>query len=391
MVQELNDPSSPVAGGQPRPVETYTLLTEAAPDLREIYDSWLAFYKPASPGERELLEIAIQSSIDRRRTLATLTELVNDQIRTAIFRHDIAEEDNGQKHLDILSTLPGQAILGLQRSAKGCEYMISRFERLLKLVREEGTLYGNDRNELINLSGARAGVDRTCLFESCGAYLVWLYALAAQPTPKDQHFIDLGSELYMPEELRDRQTEQWFGPPDVCRALLVELIENTLAHLRERERELRIQYAEPARAGAEVCAQVLRGPDGMQLKRMVRMHQQDFLQAYEAFLKGRKESRKSGAAPGAPVPDVAGGGAEPFVPPRQAPDEAEAERQAARQATAERQEEADNLAPGEKNGIGAPLMTGDAMREGVRARAAGPAAPPPAPPTEPGDSTGAYI
>jgi hypothetical protein len=385
MVQQSSDPSSPAAGGQPRPIETFTLLTQAAPDLRAIHDSWLAFYEPASPGERELLDMAVHSSIERQRTLATLTELVNDQIRTAIFRHDIAEEDNVQHYRDMLQELPGQAVLGLQRSALGCQYMISRFERLLKLIREEGTLYGNDRNELINLSGARTGADRTCLFESCGAYLVWLFTLAAQPAPKDQHFIDLGNELFMPEELRDRQPDQWFGPPELCQELLVELIEITLSHLRTREHTLRVAYAEPARAGAEVRAQVLRGPEGMQLKRMVGMHEQGFLKAYEAFLKGRRESRKSGAVPGAPVAGAADGGAA-FFPPRQAPDEAAAERQASQAAAEERRQQADDAAAGAKNGIGAQLFNGDAMREGMRARATWPAPPAaPAGPESPGN------
>jgi hypothetical protein len=385
MDQQSSDSSSPAAGGQPRPIETFALLTEAVPDLQERYEEYFAFYKPASPAERELLETAVHCSIKRRRVMATLEELANDQIRTAVFRYNIAEEDRVQHFKDLLRAQPGVAAMELARTALGCRFMIGRVERFLTLLHEEGTLYGNDRNEAINLCGARAETDREVLFESSGAYLVWLYALAAQPAPKDEHFVDLGNERYMPEELRDRQPDHWFGPPEVGRALLIELFEGMLAELREREQVLRVQFEEPARAGAEVRDQVLRGPDGMQLARLERMHQQEFDRAYQAFLRGRAESRKTGAVPGARVAGVHDGPAEQFVPIPTAAGAKAAGRQAAQQAALARQDASARVVPGAKNGIGARPFTGDALIAGVRMRAA--AAPDPAPTAEPVDPT----
>jgi hypothetical protein len=373
----------------PRPIESFALLTEAVPDLQERYQEWFAHYQPASTGERELLEIAVQSSIDRRRVLAALNEIVNDQIRTAIFRFDIAEEDEVQRCRDMMPTQPDLAMLYLMRSALGCRFIIERLERLLKLLSEEGTLYGNDRNESINLCSAKAGADRECLFESCGAYLVWLYALSAQPAPRDQDFIDLGNHQYMPEELRDRQPEGWFGPPEVCRELLVELFSRMLADVRDRERTLRTLYEEPARAGAEVREQVLRGPDGMQLHRLARMHQQNYLQAYQAFLRGRSESRKTEAVAGDPVADVHRPGAAKFVPAPGAAEAKAAQRQAVKEEAEKRKQGAADVAPGRKRGIGAANFNGDELRAGVGARAAAPSQP--APPNQPGDSSNTYI
>jgi hypothetical protein len=373
----------------PRPIETFTLLTEATADLETRYHEYFAFYKPASPGERELMEMAVSSSIERRRIQATVTELANDQIRTALFRHDTSEEDRVQHYRDMLPTRPDRAILELRRLAPGCRFLIERLERIITLLSEEGTLYGNDRNEAIRLCGARAEADRECLFESTGAYLVWLYALAAQPAPKDEDFIDLGNARYMPEELRDRQTEHWLGPPEVCRELLVALFERMLADVRERERVLRTAYAEPSRAGAEVREQVLRGPDGMQLAALDRMHRQNFLQAYQAFLKGRKESRDTGAAPGAPVAEVADSTTETLVPATMTDAEAAAGRKAAKEETDKRKQAADTLAAGGTNGTGARIFNADEFRAEVRARAA--AQPQSTPPADAGDTTGEYI
>jgi hypothetical protein len=354
----------------PPPIETFTLLTEAAPDLQERYRTWFDHYQPATPGERELLEMALHSSISRRRNEATLTALCNEQIRTAIVRQDRTDEDAVQHHRELLPTQPGRAVLGLQRTAMGCRYLIARFERFLCLVHDEGTLYGNDLSELINLNGARAGADRELLHESTGAFLTWLYALAAQPAPKDEQFVELGNERYMPEELRDRQTEHWLGSPDLCHALLVDLIERVLAALRERERALREQYEKSSRAGAEVREQVLRGPDGMQLARLDRMHRQNFLQAYQAFLKGRKESLKTGMAAGSPGADLEGSDPRHSMTAPMSHEEAEAQRRAASLATCQRAEGADRVAPGGKNGIGATPFTADFMRAAVRAEKA---------------------
>jgi hypothetical protein len=368
------------AGRRPRPIESNTLLTEAAPDLEEIHDRWFRFYGPTSPGEAELLAMAIHSSTGRRRCDATLTALCNELIRTATVRHDRAAEDEVQHWRDLLPTQPGRAVLHLQRTALGCQFLMSRFERFLTLIREDGTLYGTDRTEMINLSSARAGANKELLFESSGAYLIWVYALAAQEAPKDEQFVELGNERYMPEELRDRETAHWLGPVELCRAILVELIEGALASLRAREHTLRVHFDEPSRAGAEVRAQVLRGPDGMQLARLDKMHRQNFLQAYQAFLKGRKESLKTGRAPGAAVAGLEGALEQPAFT-RMSDDEAEAGRRAAKAATEARAAAAALVSPGPKNGIGARQLDADFMIRKVRA-----SAPPPweaAPPSEP--------
>src|SRR5437868_197958 len=74
-------------------IENFALLSEHAPELRERLDEWLGFYKPASPGERELLELAVMASVGGRRSLDAQTEARNKQIRTARIRFDREQED----------------------------------------------------------------------------------------------------------------------------------------------------------------------------------------------------------------------------------------------------------------------------------------------------------
>src|SRR5262249_38273347 len=161
----------------------YALLTESAPELEARLDRWHQFYRPATPAEAELLDLMVLASTQFRRTAAALTETLNHRVRSAVFRFDCDQEDDVRRYRDMLESAPGAAIVGLKRSALGCRFLAGRWERLLGLLDEEGTWYGNDRDEAITYQGARAGAGH--LHESEGAYLTWLYCLMAQPDPKD--------------------------------------------------------------------------------------------------------------------------------------------------------------------------------------------------------------
>ena len=346
------------------PIETYAILTENAPDLGARLDAWYDDYQPSTPGECELLDLAVMASVTLRRTLGCLTEIVNEQVRTAIFRYDCSHEDDVQRYRDLLPTEPGVALVGLKRSALGVRFLIGRWERLLRLLHQEGTLYGNDRNEAIHYQGARA-TTREDLFQSEGAYLTYLYCLMCQPEPKDEHLVDIGNERFMPTALMDRDIAHWSGPIEISRTLLIELAERELAHLRPREELLRVNYEVPGRDGAEVRRQVLAGPLGAQLVRQAELHERQFHRAYSAFLKGRDQSEKSGRLPGAPNPDVHGEaesepGATAAAEPESGPAAVSAE-----EARAERKRAAAVLAPGDVNGIAAPMPQADDWRTKV--------------------------
>jgi hypothetical protein len=308
-----------------------------------------------------LLEIAVMSSVQRRRVLSHLTEVVNQRIRTAIFDFDCAHEDEVERYRMMLATSPGAAVLGLKRSALGLRFLISRFERLQRLLQEEGTLYGEDRNELINYQGARA-VPTEALSESSGAFLTWLYCLMAQPAPKDKDFVAMGNPRWRPTALEDRDPMDWLGGKALCRQILNERVTEELASLRQREQRLRINYEEPARDGAELRRQVLASPEGSLLLRHERAHGHVFLGAYGAFLKGRLQSLKTGRPPGAPNKDD-------NHTAEQVQDRAAVVSDAAvvAERRAWRKQEAEAVAPGRDGGIGAPEAFADVMIEKVRA------------------------
>src|SRR6516165_1192131 len=138
------------------PIESFALLTEDPAGLRTVVADLYRFFHPSTPPEFDLVDTMAMAKIRRGRVEAQLTEIVNDMVRQAVFRHDCAHEDEVERYKRMLATDPGTAMLMLRRSALGCRLLIGWWTRLLRLLAEEGTLYGADRDLAMRLQGACA-------------------------------------------------------------------------------------------------------------------------------------------------------------------------------------------------------------------------------------------
>jgi hypothetical protein len=334
------------------PLDDLAWFLESAPELRAKLEEWVNCYQPESPAESALIENTFLSLVQGRRVLEAQTELVNHQVRTARRRFDLEQEDQVEEARRLFATDPARAVLLLKRTAMGCRWMIGRYLRLKALFEKDGTLYGDDRSELIQLHGEEAYSDT--LFKSEGAYLTWLYCLVSQPEPEEEAIAEMGSETRMPVSLRDRKTETWLPPRPCCQELLREQIETALAALRQREAHLRVHFEEPERASAERRAQVLAGAEAAQLERAIRLHALSFQRSYNALvqrrLDGVHQSRLGHLTSGHDPAPSTGPAADPRAP--------EAERKATAAAEA-RQRAAEAVAPTLASGIGAPIFRGD--------------------------------
>jgi hypothetical protein len=350
------------------------VLTETAPELQSKLERWVDFYQPASPGEEELVYSIVMASVQRRRAWGYQTAKLNDQIRTARLRFDQQCEDQVEAARSLFPTNPARAVFLLRRTAMGCRWLISRFTRIQTILEKEGTLYGADRSELIELSGAEAYVD--VLNQSEGAYLTWLFCLVSQPEPSEEELAEMGGEGRMPASLRDRKVETWLPPKPICQEVLRQQVAIALAVLRERETHLRAHFEAPARAQAEERAQALEGQAGVLFARYSRMHDLEYHRSYNALLQGRREMARSGQIPGAPTKpnapegQVTTSGGDVSSPPIPEPNRgappasvgASVEAAAAAQKR-DRERAAEVVAPGPVNGIGAAVFRGDAIRE----------------------------
>ena len=205
-------------------IEKYALLTESASDLRGRLEEWYDYYQPTTPGECELLELAVMSSVQRRRVLAQMTELVNQKIRTAFFDFDCAQEDEVERYRAMLRDVTG-------RGDSGPETIGVRHTTLDHALGTSGidscsaTEPGTEEiaNEAINCQGARATPPES-LSESEAGYLTWLYCLMTHPAPKDKDFAAVGQESWTPPALYDREPRDWLGETPVCRKILQDMV-----------------------------------------------------------------------------------------------------------------------------------------------------------------------
>jgi hypothetical protein len=300
------------------------------------------------------------SGLQKRRLYGTQTKKINKRIRKARILYDQEQEDRLERARGELLSSPALAVQDLKRFALDCRWLLSRHKRLADLLERDGTLSGNDRDELIRLKGCEPYLDR--LIHSEGAYLVWLYCLLTKPEVSDEELHALGAPEVMPLALRERPNHAFLPPVPICRDLLRKEIEQEIALLTRREFVLRKNIEDPERDDAEQESAELAEKDEVLFSRYFRMHDMAWLRAYNALVKGREQAAKTGRIPGAPIKafeasrgDASANGQAASSPAEEAvltseitPDEAAEERTAV----------AAELSPGERNGIGAAVFDG---------------------------------
>jgi hypothetical protein len=215
------------------------------------------------------------------------TTLRAEAVRTADRYYEEAEEDAVEGHRRLLDGDPRAAVVGLKRSAAGCRWLIVRWEYLERKLADDGTLYGGDRIEAIQLQGLSAFVDDLYICED--AYMTWLNALAAQPDPKQPDINLVLDRQVMPKSIQDRGGDVWRPDPAASRAALAMIVTRELAFLRARAELLRVKYEEPARAEAQqkALARLAQRKDEVALLRAQRSHEQAYQRASLALLKVR--------------------------------------------------------------------------------------------------------
>jgi hypothetical protein len=329
--------------------------------VKGVYQEWIDFYKPASPGEWEFCQTAAMSSVQKRRLYRTQAKKINKRIRKARILYDQEQEDRLDRARGELPTSPALAVQDLKRFALGCRWLLSRHKRLADLLARDGTLGGNDRDELIRLKGCEPYLDR--LIHSEGAYLVWLYCTLTKPEVSEEELHALGAPEVMPLSLREKPNHAFLPPVSYCRDMLRQTIEGEIALLTRRELVLRQNIEIPERDDSEGESAELAEKDGVLFARYFQMHDRAFHKAYDALVKGRERAAKTGRIPGAPIEafdepaDDASANGEAASSPSE---DAVLTSESTVQPTAEeRTAVAAELAPGESNGIGAAALDGD--------------------------------
>jgi len=288
-------------------IETLALPGEDADALRERLDWWNDYYRPTTPGEAELIEMAVTSGVQRRRSQRFLTAAVSEQVRSAERRWDEAREDEVARLKALLVDDPAAAVRGLGRTGHGCRWLTGRWERLLALL-EDGDGAGwhaRDRDEAIRLQGFFP--DRERIHASADAVLTQRHHERVFPEQSDGGFgpgeFDIRDILLSPSWGKpppDKNDPAVIAERARGREWLRRVIVEHLEELRAREPGLRLGSDEPSRAAAVELALVPEGAAGANWLRYERMHELAFHRAYKALVGGREKAAETGLPPGAP-------------------------------------------------------------------------------------------
>jgi hypothetical protein len=344
-------------------IENFISFTEKFPEVKGPYQEWIDFYKPASPGEWEQCQTAAMCSVQKRRLFGTQTTKINKRIRNARILYDQEQKDRLDRDRTELLASPALAVKDLKRFALGCRWLLQRYQRLADLLERDGTLSGNDRDELIRLKGCEPYLDK--LIHSEFAYLVWLYCILTKPEVSDEELQVLGAPEVMPLAIRAQPNRAFLPPVSMCRELLRKEIDTEIALLTRREFVLRKNIEIPERDDAEQESAELAEKDGVLFARYFQMFDRAWHRAYNALVKGREQAARTGRIPGAPIEafeDPAQGASANGQGASSPAEEAVLTSEITPEAAAEeRTAVAAELAPGERNGIGAAVLDGDGI------------------------------
>jgi hypothetical protein len=271
-------------------IEGLALGTERPEALRERLEDAYATYAPGSLTEVALVDQAVVAQLEIERCHRRRVVLRAARVRTALRDFDRAQEDEVVRLSRMLDGDPWAAVVGLKRFAAGVRFLIERWEHLGHRLEQDGSLYGADRIEAIQLQGLSAMVDDLYISEQ--AYWTWVWALAAQPNPKERDIALVLDRHNMPKRLQDMDNPVWRPDPEESRAKLRALVAEALPPLRALEVQLATEYDEPARAEAVERALARVDKDEQQLLRELRSHERSLQQAHKALNSGSRGRKR---------------------------------------------------------------------------------------------------
>ena len=159
------------------PIDVFPLPEETGNDERRRLEEWRQPGRLITPVAQGLITQALYALDEAQRCRRLLAVQRTEKARTAVIRYREACEDEVRYYVRMFNQDPNAAVAGLKRSAAGVRHLISRWEHPSRCLAEEGTLYGAEKYEAIQMQGYAAGIDQ--LFLSEEAWKTWMDCLAS--------------------------------------------------------------------------------------------------------------------------------------------------------------------------------------------------------------------
>ena len=271
-------------------VETLAIPTEDPAALQALAERWHDYYRPASPGEEELVDLAVYAIVQRRRGARQLSAALTRQVRAAEVEFDQASREVVERLGPVFfGPRPFEAVIEAKRTAAGCRFLLGFWDEVADQYDRQGFLNPQERDLVVRLSGV---LPEDSAREPL-AYLTRLYNYLCQPNECPKTVARMLEPPNVPVRLRDTMA-LWTPTPEAARDWLSDKIREDRADLEALEDRLRLEIEEPDRADASERAALLLGPEAALMLRYERMHELAFHRAYNALLKGRKDAARAG-------------------------------------------------------------------------------------------------
>src|SRR5262249_33443707 len=127
-------------------------LPQEDPEVGRVrQQAWQDYYRPESPAAQHLVDQCGRATLLADRRDAYPAAAVSQRVRKAEDRWEDGRADEAARLVALLPDDPATAVRLLARSAHGCRWLISRWERLEAVLDDPGSWNPDDRDEAIRL------------------------------------------------------------------------------------------------------------------------------------------------------------------------------------------------------------------------------------------------
>jgi hypothetical protein len=266
-------------------IERLALGDEPPEALRARLDADYAAHAPVTPTTVALVELATVARIEIGRLEQVRANLRADALRTAELEWQWRHDDDVRYHVRMFNVDPEIALTGLKRTAAGLRHLIRRWKEISTSLSNEGSAFGADRVDLIQMQDLSAVIEN--LYFSEAAWETFRDCLATQPNPKPSDIQMICARDVVPLSVQEHGTPLWRPDPEVARARLRAIVDRELPPLVAAEARFHIEVEEPSRAAARDQALAKFERDNRHLADAIQRQERSLIAAHRALANHR--------------------------------------------------------------------------------------------------------
>jgi hypothetical protein len=218
--------------------ETFVVLrNENKEEITTLYNSYINYYKPASPAALHLTRQLFRAELKTIRCERAHSAIVDSQVDEASELTDNNRYKLVESDYSLMDEDPVASVAALVTTGLGCRVLIDRLEVALDTLLDLGCWTPEECGAVVRHFGYFPELDR--LRESPVAYFLTLENSYCQPEPAADLIATLLRPEFMPAELAGRIRRNVDTTPAACRERIRRTLENRLARLRATKERLR--------------------------------------------------------------------------------------------------------------------------------------------------------